>query len=620
MSFAERLMRYQGVVQASKPAVSPTSASADLWIKLRLQGRRALAGLSRWSEGDAADCGTLGVLAGTRSTAFLRYLPRSGTRWNASLPASSGRWDGASVRGGLIALVVLLTGFGCGARPEASHEAQATNPAVSAKSAEGSRRVRLLAVAGLFYPGEKEALSKAVESMLASAPEHYIPRLKALVCPHAGYEFSGQTAAIAYKLLAGRDVQTVVVMGPSHYALFQGACIPNADAYQTPLGLVLISAKAKALVSVAPFVLEPRCMVQRPGWWRQAPKPAPEEGQDTPETWEHSVEVQVPFLQKVLKNFQLVPVVIGESDPAQVAKALANIVDDRTIVVASSDLSHYHTYETAKELDDRCIKAIHDVDIDAMARQEACGKQPILALLRLARQKGWKAQVLDYRNSGDVTGKNDGVVGYTAVAFYAPEPEKLSASDRKFLLNVARKTLVSVTAGGSVPEVAEKDVPPKLAEKKACFVTLTKEATLRGCIGHLTAMEPLHKAVAENALNAALRDPRFLPVKPDELDKIRIEISVLTEPQPLVFRSPDDLLSKLCPNEDGVLLHIGPYTATFLPQVWAQIPDKVKFLEHLSQKAGCEPSAWRGKDVTVDIYHVECFEEEHAGQSTGGGR
>jgi AmmeMemoRadiSam system protein A len=109
-----------------------------------------------------------------------------------------------------------------------------------------------------------------------------------------------------------------------------------------------------------------------------------------------------------------------------------------------------------------------------------------------------------------------------------------------------------------------------------------------------------------------LRDTRFPSVQPDELDQIRIEISVLTDPQPLPFTSPDDLLSKLHPNEDGVLLHIGPRTATFLPQVWAQLPDKAEFLNHLSQKAGCESSAWRGKDVSVSIYHVECFEEEHA--------
>jgi AmmeMemoRadiSam system protein A len=205
-----------------------------------------------------------------------------------------------------------------------------------------------------------------------------------------------------------------------------------------------------------------------------------------------------------------------------------------------------------------------------------------------------------------VTNEKDRVVSV------APGSENLGAAERKFLLELARETLTRVTAGGGLPEVATKAVPPKLREKKACFVTLTKGGALRGCIGHLTALEPLHEAVAENARNAAMRDPRFPPVGPDELDQIKIEISVLTEPQPLAFSSPDDLLSKLHPNEDGVLLHIGSRTATFLPQVWAQVPDKVEFLTHLSQKAGCERSAWRGKDVSVSIYHVECFEEAHA--------
>ena len=509
-----------------------------------------------------------------------------------------------------LALVFLLaTGYGCGVRPEAAREAQTTNHPGLGPS---SQRVRAPAVAGLFYPDDAAALSKTVDGLLAGAPEHYIPRLKALVCPHAGYEFSGKTAAIAYKLLAGCDAQTVVVMGPSHYAWFSNACIPNADAYQTPLGLVPISEKAKGLALVTPFTLEAACPGQRPSWWRQAPKSAPETGQDTPETWEHSVEVQVPFLQKTLKNFKLLPVVLGEADPEKVAKALAATIDDQTIVVASSDLSHYHPYETAKGLDDRCVKAICELDLDAMRTQEACGRVPILVLLHLARQKGWKAQLLDYHNSGDVTGEKDRVVGYTAVAFSAPAPENLAAAERKFLLELARKTLTSVTANGSMSEVAAKDMPPKLAEKKACFVTLTKNGALRGCIGHLVAMEPLHQAVAENARNAALRDPRFPPVTPDELGQIRIEISVLTDPQPLPFASPADLLSRLRPNEDGVLLHIGPRTATFLPQVWAQVPDKVDFLNHLSQKAGCESSAWRGKDVSVSIYHVECFEEERA--------
>ncbi|HOS73668.1 MAG TPA: AmmeMemoRadiSam system protein B [Verrucomicrobiota bacterium] len=507
-------------------------------------------------------------------------------------------------------LALLVIGLGCGARPEAPEEKPSRRSVPSESSAREARRVREPAVAGLFYPGEAKKLSGMIDTLLASAPDHSIPRLKGLVCPHAGYEFSGATAAIAYKLLAGRDVRTVVVMGASHYALLQGVSLPDADAYRTPLGLAPISERARSLAGVAPFAREPRCPVRRPDWWRQASKAAPEAGQDTPETWEHSVEVQVPFLQKVLPDFQLLPMILGEVNPEQVARALAEQWDDKTIVVASTDLSHFHAYETARGLDRRCLRAIEALDLEAMSAQEACGKLPVLALLHLARQKGWKAQVLDYRNSGDVSGDKNRVVGYAAVAFYAPGPEQVAASERKFLLELARRTLRSVTASGGLPEVADADVPPKLREKRACFVTLTKGGALRGCIGHLTALEPLHRAVAENARNAALRDGRFPPVQAGELDEIRIEISVLTEPQPLAFTSPDDLLAKLRPHEDGVLLRIGARTATFLPQVWAQLPDKVQFLEQLSRKAGGDASAWRGKDVTLSIYHVECFAEE----------
>jgi len=509
-------------------------------------------------------------------------------------------------------LALVLSGYGCGARPEtAGHIAPTNSPGLGPPS---SRQPREPAVAGLFYPSDAATLSQSLDRLLKAAPESKVARVRGLVCPHAGYEYSGPCAAIAYKALAGEDVRTAIVLGPSHYAWFQGACIPNADAYRTPLGLVPISPKAKALAKVSPFVLEPQCLVQRPPWSRQGLKPAPEPSQDTPETWEHSIEVQVPFLQKVLKNFTLLPVVVGEADPEPIAKALAETLDDKTVVVASTDLSHYHPYGAARELDERCVKAICDVDIDRMKAQEACGKTPVLALMHLARLKGWKAQLLDYRNSGDATGDKDRVVGYTAVAFYAPAPLGLAVPERKQLLELARQSLKCAAAGTPPPELAVTDVSPKLAEKKACFVTLTKGGTLRGCIGHLTAVEPLHQAVSENARNAAVRDPRFPAVQPDEVDSIQIEISVLTEPQPLLFNSPDDLLSKLNPNEDGVLLRIGPRSATFLPQVWAQIPDKVQFLNHLAQKAGCEPSEWRGKDTQVSTYHVESFEE---GQGPG---
>jgi hypothetical protein len=506
-------------------------------------------------------------------------------------------------------LVALLLAFSA-CKPRA--ETPPTNQRVqSAELTNSHLRVRAPAVAGLFYPADETVLSKTIDGLLAGAPAHHIPHLRGLVCPHAGYPYSGPTAAIAYKTLAGRDVQTVVILGPSHYASFQGASIPNTDAYRTPLGIVPISPKAQQLARTNPFVLEPQCLVQRPQWWTRSSKPAPAAGEDTPDTWEHSIEVQVPFLQKTLKNFTILPVVFGNVDPEQAAKALARVLDGKTIVVASSDLSHYYPYEKAKELDNRCVKAVCDLNIDEMNTQEACGKVPILTLMYLAREKGWKPQLLDYRNSGDTAGDKSAVVGYSAIAFYEPAPQNIEAKDRKFLLDLARRTLscVATNPASPVPGVNARDLSPRLSETKGCFVTLTENGELRGCIGHIVPQEALGQAVADNARNAATRDPRFQPVRPEEVNKIKIEISVLTTPQPLSFSSPEDLLNKLEPDEDGVVLRIGPAGATYLPQVWEQLPDKVDFLNHLAQKAGCAPDDWRGRNVSVSIYHVEAFQE-----------
>ena len=506
-----------------------------------------------------------------------------------------------------VALMALLPFFsGCDSRVEMPRADPRDPPAQQTNSL---RRVRAPAVAGLFYPAEERVLSKTIDGLLEAAPAHHIPRLRGLVCPHAGYPYSGPTAAIAYKLLAGLDVQTVVILGPSHYALFQGASVPNTDAYQTPLGIVPLSAQAPQLAKTSPFVLEPQCLVERPAWWAQSSKPAPPAGQDTPDTWEHSIEVQIPFLQKTLKNFTILPVVLGNVDPEQVARVLAGVIDDKTIVVASSDLSHYHPYEQAKELDNRCVKAICDLNIDDMKNQEACGKLPILSLMRLAKDKGWKTQLLDYRNSGDTSGDKSGVVGYSAVAFYETPLQNISAKDRQFLLNLARRTLASAAANSAPPSAGAGDLSTKLSEAKGCFVTLTEHGVLRGCIGNIVPQQALHQAVVDNTRNAATRDPRFPPVRPEEVKGIKIEISVLSEPQPLSFSSPEDLLKKLQTGEDGVVLQIGSNRATFLPQVWEQLPDTVQFLNDLAQKAGCAPGDWRGKNVSVSIYHVEAFEE-----------
>ena len=244
-----------------------------------------------------------------------------------------------------------------------------------------------------------------------------------------------------------------------------------------------------------------------------------------------------------------------------------------------------------------------------MKTQEVSSKWPDLPLMSPGRHNAGLAQVPDTRRRAGVTREKGVTEGGAALAFQKPAPENYAPSEKQFLLKLARATLTRAATNGPFPEVSVQAVPPKLAEKKACFVTLTEGGGLRGCVGQLVPREPLYRAVEDNAQSAALRDRRFPPVQAAEVDRIKIEISVLTEPQPLRFNSPEELLGKLQPYNDGVLLKIGPRSATFLPQVWEKIHDKVAFLNLLSTKAGCAPSAWRGKDATVAIYHVEAFTE-----------
>jgi AmmeMemoRadiSam system protein A len=423
---------------------------------------------------------------------------------------------------------------------------------------------------------------------------------------------------VAYKQLEGRDVDTVIVMAPSHYADFEGASVPEVDAYQTPLGRVPLSPRAAELAAVRPLASGQPCRVGRPGWWRQASKEAPPFGEDTPHTWEHSLEVQLPFLQRVLEDFTMVPIVFGSVDPREVAKSLQDTLDEKTVLVASSDLSHYYPYDVAQQLDSSCIRAICDLDVEWMKDEDACGKGPILTLMHLARENGWRTKLLDYRNSGDTSGDKSGVVGYAAIVFFEPEegnpPENPSAArlgpeEGKILVDLAAKTVAEVVEHGSHPSVDVTEMPEGLSQRRACFVTLTKEGQLRGCIGSIFPRESLCRAVVERAGSAATDDPRFPPVKPDELDDLEIEVSVLTIPRRLEFESAEDLLAKLRPGIDGVVLRIGPRQSTYLPQVWEQISDPADFMGNLSQKAGLAPDAWRSPQAMVLTYQAQVFEQ-----------
>jgi len=490
-------------------------------------------------------------------------------------------------------------------------------------------KVRQAAVAGIFYPRHESTLQQTVDRLLADVkktPEtKRVSNLRALVCPHAGYEFSGPTAAVGYKQLVGRDFSTVILMGPSHYTAFNEAFVSTVDAWQTPLGTIPVSPKAVELAKHDPFTAGTQYEVHRPAWWRQSPKELPPFGQDTPETWEHSVEVQLPFLQQTLPKASIIPVIFGEVDPRKAADSLLPFLDDHTLVIVSTDLSHYHPYAEAEALDKRCIKAVCDLQPEDMTGDDACGHGPLQTLIYIAKQKGWKTRLLDYHNSGDTSGDRSAVVGYAAIAFYDPHETKTTASpksippyytnsERRFLLELARKSIVAAATDGKSPDERAK-VSEKLREHRACFVTLTKNGALRGCIGSIFPEESLYQAVIRRAHSAAVEDSRFPPVRGNELKQLDIEISVLTIPQPLKFSSPQDLLAKLRPHIDGVVLQVGRRQATFLPQVWEQLPDKQEFLSELSQKAGLAPSAWMDPSAEVLTYQVEAFKEDGKAES-----
>lgn len=460
---------------------------------------------------------------------------------------------------------------------EVDKAAQAEN-----KTRQDKMVVRKPAVAGSFYPADREELAGMVDAYLSEAQDIRLPNVKALVAPHAGYVYSGKTAAEGFKQLVGRNIDTVIILAPSHKVRLSGASVLDVTHFETPLGLVKVSSKVSELLAEEGFENIPAAHAS-----------------------EHSLEVMLPFLQRVLGDFELIPIVVGNADPAALASVLVDYVDEKTLIVASTDLSHYYPYDEAVKLDSICTAAIPAIDFDGMEQCQACGSTPVKTLMHIAKAKGWVGKIVDYANSGDTAGDKNQVVGYASVAFF----EGLTPQEEDFLLKLARETLEKHFEDGSKPLVDESKLTPQLKKVSGAFVTLNKDGSLRGCIGHIMPQKPLYEAVIENALNAALRDPRFTPVEKQELSDIHIDISMLTLPEELDYDGASDLLAKLVPGRDGVVLKYGSRQSTYLPQVWDQIPGKEDFLTSLCNKQGSPGDCWRKDDVIVDVYRAQVFEE-----------
>ena len=423
--------------------------------------------------------------------------------------------------------------------------------------------IRNAAVAGMFYPGEAAALAAELDELLGGV-ETSAPRLgfpKALIVPHAGYIYSGPVAARAYDELAPARgvVRHVVMLGPVHRVPVRGLAVPTAEAFATPLGRVAID---RAAIEAS----------------RRFAQVVPS---DAAHLQEHALEVQLPFLQRQLGEFTLAPFAVGMASVEEVAEVIDALWGGPdTLVVISTDMSHYHAYAEARQIDHNTVTRIASFSTD-LDHEEACGATPLNGLLQVARRRNLGIELLAACNSGDTAGGKGRVVGYSSFALYEPGTDVAVEDAGKTLLAIARAAIESRLSGATQAPDA-----PWLQQSGATFVTLTKDGELRGCIGSLHAARPLVADVAENAVAAAFRDPRFTPMTPAEWAGVRVEVSLLSAPKPMRFADEADLLAQIRAGEDGLILECDGRRATFLPQVWESIPDKMLFLRELVRKAG----------------------------------
>jgi len=469
-------------------------------------------------------------------------------------------------------------------------------------------------LAGKWYPADAEILRKQIADFFKKADVKPIKNVIALILPHAGYQFSGQTAALGLKTI-DKKYKRVVIIGPSHYVpMEEMLTVPRVTHYETPLGQVPLDLK---------FINK----LLRYPMFRNVPQA---------HKFEHSVQIELPLLQYCQKNFELVPIVAGQcslNTIRKVATILKSLIDNETLVIASSDFVHYgpnygyvpfkkNIPEQLKKLNMGAYEYIAKLDSEGflkyrqMTDATICGYVPIAILLSML-QKSTNVHLIKYTTSGALTGDYTNSVGYFSIVFSgmwaksAPvEPKagtaKLTEEDKKQLLTLARKTIIHFLQKRQIAQPSELGITISKAMKvpRAAFVTLKKNSYLRGCIGDIFPRQPLYKSVIANAINAAVNDRRFLPVSKSECNDITIEISALTVPKPIASSK------QIRIGIDGVVLSKDGRSAVFLPQVAPEQGwDVEQTLTHLSTKAGLPKDAWK-QGASFLVFQAVVFGEE----------
>lgn len=432
--------------------------------------------------------------------------------------------------------------------------------------------LRAPTVCDVFYPSDRSALVAGLRAAAAGARPGWPAPYKALMVPHAALRFSGAVAAAGFAALGerARDVRRVVLLSPAHRVALQGAAVPSAAGFATPIGPVAIDRAGVASV-IGSHVARNDLAFDR----------------------EHGIEVLLPFLRAFLPQAAVVPLVVGAIPHPALGSILRRLWGGpETLIVVSSDLSHYLTDEAAATHDAATLALIDRLEIAPLTSRHACGFRPLAALLDTARALDLRPVRLDRRSSGDVTGDRTKVVGYAAYGFVPAREARLADPLRRELLFCARRAIVHAVAKGRAPNVATETFHMPFQAAAATFVTLEIEGRLRGCIGSYVPVRPLIADVVANAAKAAVGDPRFPPITPDELPRVDVSISVLSTPRLMASASEAAVIASLEPDRDGLVLQGGGRRALFLPSVWRSMPDPRAFVRALKKKAGIPAEAW----------------------------
>ena len=464
--------------------------------------------------------------------------------------------------------------------------------------------VRAATQANRFYTGDAKELSDEVDSLLAlHVKDRQYEQVAALIVPHAGYYFSGNVAAAAYQSIPdSKEYKRIFMLGPSHHEWLDGVSVNTEfDYYATPLGNVKVDVETaqKLMEADSVFSYQPKAHDR-----------------------EHCLEVQLPFLQKRLKDVPpIIPIIISTNDflkLKRIAETLKPYLTEENLFVVSSDFSHYPKYEDACEVDDRTGKAVESGDVERFIAQleenarsgvrnlatSACGELAIATLMLMMQDGGYEVKHLLYQNSGDTDNHDHSrVVGYHAFTIIRKTSQEFALSDdeKRMLKDIALTSIKDSLDGKRIAQPIFNSQFSILNSKCGAFVSLHKQGRLRGCIGHFGEDVPLYEIVAEMARAAAFEDPRFMPVTKNELDDIDIEISVLTPMRRIQSMDEFEL------HRNGIYIRKGYRSGTFLPQVADEVNwTKEEFVSHCAQdKAGIGWSGW--KDAELYVYEAIVF-------------